>query len=73
LVVSERVRAAIVDASGLYHPLLELVRAIESALASEIRTAADAAFIEPLEINRALLRTLFLAASLDRSRRSGSR
>jgi c-di-GMP phosphodiesterase len=68
LVVAERVRAAIVDASGPYHPLLELVRAIESESAPEIRAAADAAFVEPLEINRALLKTLFLAASLDRSR-----
>ena len=68
LVVPERVRAAIVDGSGPYHPLLELVRAIESESAPEIRAAAEAAFVEPLEINRALLKTLFLAASLDRSR-----
>lgn len=66
--VPERVRAAIVDASGPYHPLLELARAIESESAPEIRCAADAAFVEPLEINRALLKTLLLAASLDRSR-----
>jgi len=68
LVVPERVRAAIVDASGPFHPLLELVRAIESESAPDIRAAADAAFVEPLEINRALLRTLSLATSLDRSR-----
>jgi EAL and modified HD-GYP domain-containing signal transduction protein len=68
--VPERVRAAIVDSSGPYHPLLELARAIESETAPEIRAAADAAFVEPLEINRALLKTLFLAGSLDRSRSS---
>ncbi|HEY6512435.1 MAG TPA: histidine kinase [Burkholderiaceae bacterium] len=68
LVVPERVRAAIVDGSGPYHPLLELVRAIESESAPEIRAAADAAYVEPLEINRALLKTLSLAASLDRAR-----
>jgi EAL and modified HD-GYP domain-containing signal transduction protein len=68
LVVPERVRAAIVDASGPFHPLLELVRAIESESAPEIRAAADTAFVEPLEINRALLKTLSLATSLDRSR-----
>jgi len=68
LAVPERVRAAIVDGSGPYHALLELVRAIESESAPEIRAAADAAFVEPLEINRALLKTLFLAAALDRSR-----
>lgn len=72
LVVPERVRAAIVDAGGPYHALLELVRAIESESAPEIRAAADAAFAEPLEINRALLKTLFLAASLDRSRSRGA-
>lgn len=71
LVVPEHVRAAIVDASGPYDPLLALVRAIESESAPEIRAAADAAFVEPLEINRALLKTLFLAASLDRSRARG--
>jgi EAL and modified HD-GYP domain-containing signal transduction protein len=73
LEVPERVRAAIVDGNGPYHPLLELARAIESELAAEIRTAADAAFIEPLEINRALLKTLFLAGALDRSRANPSR
>jgi EAL and modified HD-GYP domain-containing signal transduction protein len=68
LVVPERVRAAIVDASGPFHPLLELVRAIESESAPEIRDAADAAYVEPLEINLALLKTLSLATSLDRTR-----
>ena len=58
----------LVENKGPYHPMLELVRAIESASAPEIRAAADAAYIEPLEINRALLKTLVLAASLDRAR-----
>ena len=53
--------------------LLELVRAIESESAPEIRAAADAAFVEPLEINRALLKTLFLAGALDRSRIASGR
>ncbi len=68
MVVPDDVRAALVDESGPYHPMLELVRAIESESAPEIRAAADAAYIEPLEINRALLKTLFLATSLDRAR-----
>jgi c-di-GMP phosphodiesterase len=68
LVVPEHVRAALVEGSGPYHALLELVRAIESESAPEIRAAADAAYVEPLEINRALLKTLFCAASLDRAR-----
>jgi c-di-GMP phosphodiesterase len=68
LVLPERVRAALVDAGGPFFLLLELVRAIESELPSEIRAAADAAYIEPLEINRALLKTLFAAADLERVR-----
>jgi len=68
LEVPERVRAAIVDGDGPFHALLELVRAIETESAPDIRAAADAAFVEPLEINRALLKTLFLAGALDRSR-----
>ena len=68
LVVPEHVHAALVDGTGPYHALLELVRAIESESAPEIRAAADAAYAEPLEINRALLKTLFFAASLDRAR-----
>lgn len=66
--VPEHVRAAIVDGTGPYHALLALARAIESELAAEIRAAADAAFVEPLEINRALLKTLHLAATIERSR-----
>jgi len=73
LEVPARVRAAIVDGSGPYHPLLRLARAIESESVPETRAAADAAFIEPLEINRALLKTLFLAGALDRSRSSQGR
>jgi len=65
--VPERVRAAIVCGSGPYHPLLALAQAIETEVAPEIRAAADEAFVEPLEINRALLKTLFLASSLDRA------
>jgi EAL and modified HD-GYP domain-containing signal transduction protein len=68
LVVPEHVRAALVENKGPYQPMLELVRAIESASAPEIRAAADAAYIAPLEINRTLLKTLVLAASLDRAR-----
>ena len=68
LAVPEPVRAALVDGTGPYHPLLELVCAIESENAPEIRAAAQAAYIDPLEINRALLNALFVAASLDRTR-----
>lgn len=70
--VPERVRAAIVCGSGPYHPLLALAQAIESEVAPEIRAAADEAFVEPLEINRALLKTLFLASSLDRAQPGGA-
>ena len=65
LVVPERVRQALVDEAGRYFPMLELARAVETELPHEIRAAADAVFVGPLEINRALLRTLAIAAQLE--------
>jgi hypothetical protein len=50
-------------------PLLELVRAIEPEVPHDICSAANAAFVSPGEINRALLRTLFVAAELERGAR----
>lgn len=65
LVVPERVRQALVDQEGPFFPLLELVRAVESEVPGDIRAAADAVFVEPLEINRSLLRALAIAANLE--------
>ena len=61
LLVPERVRQALVDQAGSLFPMLELARAVESELPQEIRAAADAVFVRPAEINRALLRTLAVA------------
>ena len=62
----EHVHAALIERSGPYFALLELARAIESEVPHDIRTASEAAFVAPLEINRALLRTLLVAAHLER-------
>lgn len=67
LALPERVRAALVDRCGPFFPLLELVRAIESEVPHDIRAASEAVFIQPIEINRALMRSLFVASRLERS------
>jgi EAL and modified HD-GYP domain-containing signal transduction protein len=69
LAIPERVVQALVERRGPFMPLLELVRAIESEVPHDIRSAANAAFVSPGEINRALLRTLFVAAELERGAR----
>jgi EAL and modified HD-GYP domain-containing signal transduction protein len=66
LTLPEGVRAALVDRSGPYFPLLKLARTIEAEVPHDIREAADAAFIPPAEINRALLRSLLVASQLER-------
>ena len=64
LVLPDRVRQALIERQGPFLPLLELACAIESAVPHDIRIAAEAAFLEPIEINRALLRALTGAAAL---------
>jgi len=66
LAMPERVRAALVDRSGPHRPLLDLARAVESGAPHDIRTASDAVFVQPIEINRALLRSLLVASHLER-------
>lgn len=66
LALPERVRAALVDRSGPYFPLLELARAIESEVPHDIRAASEAVFVQPIEINSALLRSLLVASHLER-------
>ena len=63
--VPERVRQALVDASGPYQPYLALVRAVESGSRGEIRQAADQTFMGLAEVNAALLRALASARELD--------
>jgi EAL and modified HD-GYP domain-containing signal transduction protein len=71
LSIPDRVAQAVVERRGPFHPLLELVRTIESEVPHEIRAAAGAAFVAPAEINRALLRALRIAADLERDTGAG--
>ena len=66
LALPERVRAALVERSGPYRPLLDLACAVESEVPHDIRAASQALFVQPIEINRALLRSLLAAAHLER-------
>lgn len=68
LALPEAVRAALVERSGPYAPLLELARAVESEVPHDIRAASEAVFVEPIEINRALLRSLLVASRLEQPR-----
>ena len=68
LPVPERVRHTLLASEpggGPYGPYLELVRAIESESAFDIREAADRLLLGPAEVNRALLSALLAARSLD--------
>jgi EAL and modified HD-GYP domain-containing signal transduction protein len=63
--VSDTVRQALVDDAGPYAPYLTLARALEQGVRSDIRDAADAAFLGLAEVNAALLRALTSARELD--------
>jgi EAL and modified HD-GYP domain-containing signal transduction protein len=63
--VPERVRQALMDDDGPFHPFLELVRAIESESVFDIREHTDKLFMTPAEVNRALLRALSAARALE--------
>jgi EAL and modified HD-GYP domain-containing signal transduction protein len=63
--VPDRVRQALVNGSGPYQPYLQLVKAMEQGVRSDIRDAADAAFLGISEVNAALLRALAVARELD--------
>jgi EAL and modified HD-GYP domain-containing signal transduction protein len=68
LPVPERVRQTLLASEpgdGPYGPYLELVRAVESESAFDIREAADRLLLGPAEVNRALLAALLAARSLD--------
>jgi EAL and modified HD-GYP domain-containing signal transduction protein len=66
LAMPERVHAALVDRGGPHLPLLELARAVESEVPHDIRAACETVFVQPIEINRALLRSLLVASHLER-------
>lgn len=64
--VPRRVQQALLGEEGPFLPYLELVQAIESGVALDIRERAGALMLGPAEINRALLGALAAAAQLDR-------
>ena len=63
--VPDRVHQALVDGQGPFLPYLQLVQAMEQGVRSDIREAADRAFLDMAEVNAALLRALALAQGLD--------
>jgi EAL and modified HD-GYP domain-containing signal transduction protein len=63
--VPERVRQALVDEGGPFHPYLELVRAIESESVFDYRERAAALMLGAGEINACVLRALHKAAQLE--------
>ena len=63
--VPERVRQALVDDGGPFHPYLELVRAIESESVFDYRERADALMLGAGEINACVLRALHKATQLE--------
>jgi EAL and modified HD-GYP domain-containing signal transduction protein len=65
LPVPESVRQALVDGNGPCVPHLVLARAVESGLRTDIREAADQAFMAMDEVNAALLRALKSARELE--------
>lgn len=63
--VPERVYQALVDCAGPYHPYLELTKAVETETAPVINEYAEAVLMSLLEVNRAVLGTLTMAAQLE--------
>lgn len=63
--VPERVYLALAEGAGPYKPYCDLVRAVEGDQLDDIRNACDALIADPAEINRALLKALANAATLD--------
>ncbi len=63
--VPERVRQALVDEGGPFHPYLELVRAIEAESVFDYRERAEALMLSAGEINACVLRALHKATQLE--------
>ena len=63
--VPDRVYQALAEGGGPYHPYFRLVQAVEGNTLDEIRAAADPLMMSTAEINRALLKALATAASLE--------
>ncbi len=65
LPVPDKVSQALAYETGPYRPYLDLVLAIESEAIFDIREMADRLLMGPGEINRAILRALAAAATID--------
>jgi EAL and modified HD-GYP domain-containing signal transduction protein len=63
--VPERVYAVLAEGSGPYQPYFKLVQAVEGDTLDAIRDASDNLMMGSAEINRALLKSLAAAASLE--------
>ena len=63
--VPERVFAALVNSSGPFQPYLELVNAIETGSAFDLKASAESLMMGVQEINRAMLRALAAASEID--------
>ncbi|WP_246099581.1 EAL and HDOD domain-containing protein [Methylibium rhizosphaerae] len=63
--VPERVYAVLAEGSGPYQPYFKLVQAVEGDTLDAIREASDNLMMGSAEINRALLKSLAAAASLE--------
>lgn len=64
LPVPDRVRQALLEQAGTLHPVLELVKAIESESLFDIRSAAEGLLLSLSEVNRAQLRALAAAGEI---------
>ncbi len=63
--VPERVYQALANGTGPYAPYCRLVQAVEGDALDSIREGCDALLMDPAEINRALMKALANAATLD--------
>jgi EAL and modified HD-GYP domain-containing signal transduction protein len=63
--VPERVYQALAEGRGPYQAYCQLVQAVEGDELAPIRDACDVLITDPAEINRALLKALANAATLD--------
>ena len=60
----DSVRQALVDGTGPYQPLLELVRAVENESLFDVRERAESLLLGVGEINRAVLHALAQAVQI---------
>ena len=64
LVVPDRTRQALSEGRGPFMPMLGMARAVESGSPDEIRSAAQALYLKPAEVNQALICALAMGRQL---------